>query len=355
MELTSFFISPESTIQEAIACIDANTHGIALIVDDQRHLIGTIVDGDIRRAMLANIAMSAPVIGLLARKPESHATPVTGTTHMDRTAMIDLMKERKVRHIPILDDDGRVVDLFSLDDLLSEDPLKLQAVVMAGGFGKRLYPLTQDTPKPMLPVGNRPLMEVTLGQLRSAGINRINITTHYLAEKIKEYFDDGSEFGVEINYVAEDQPLGTAGGVGLVDVSDEPLLVINGDILTQVNYRDMVAYHREYNAVLTMAVRKHEVKIPYGVVQISDGLVHQLEEKPSYAYFVNAGIYLLSPEAHQLIPKGIHMDMTEVIAQLLAQGKVVASFPIREYWLDIGQHTDYDQAQTDAQKGQFDE
>jgi dTDP-glucose pyrophosphorylase/CBS domain-containing protein len=350
-DITAFFISPENTIQEAMTCIDVNGLGIALIVDEARQLIGTISDGDIRRALLANLDLKSPAVGLLSRKPPQHAVPLTASVDDDRASILLRMKEHFIRQVPLLDKEGRVVDLFSVDEMLQETPL--QAVVMAGGFGKRLLPLTETLPKPMLPVGDRPLMELMLEQLRSAGIQRVNITTHYMPEKIKEHFGDGSAFGVKLNYVAEDEPLGTAGGVGLLEPSNEPLLVVNGDLLTHINFRDMFAYHQESKAVLTVAVRKYDFTVPYGVVETENGYVQRLVEKPSFTFFVNAGIYLLNPEAHRRIPRGGRMDMTDLIDLLIAEGQPVASFPIREYWLDIGQHADYEQAQADMKSGNF--
>jgi NDP-sugar pyrophosphorylase family protein len=222
---------------------------------------------------------------------------------------------------------------------------------MAGGFGTRLRPLTEDVPKPMLPIGNRPLMEVMINQLRKAGIHRINVTTHYMPEKIIEHFGDGSAFGVELNYVNEERPLGTAGGVSLIDAPSTPLLVMNGDLLTDINFQEMYAYHQEQSAALTVAVRKYEFTVPYGVVESEDGFVTRLVEKPSLGFFVNAGIYLLEPEAFARIPKQQHINMTEIIDLLVVEGKRVASFPIHEYWLDIGQHADYQKAQEDMKRG----
>ena len=353
-EVIDLLVTPKSSIREVMACIDRNAKGIALVVDERRHLIDTVTDGDIRRAILAGMDLEKPVSELLARKAGSpYAKPVTAPVGTEQATLLQLMRERSVRHIPLLDDVGRVVDLVTLDELLPDQVLPVQAVIMAGGFGKRLRPFTEETPKPMLSVGGRPLMERIIGQLREAGIKQINVTTHYKPETIVSYFGDGNKFGVKLNYVNEDQPLGTAGALGLMEKPDNPLLVINGDILTQMNFRAMLAYHQEHKADLTVAVRKYDLRVPYGVIDNDGPFVRKLVEKPSLSLFVNAGIYLLEPSVYHYVPKGQHFDMTDLIQRLLQEKRPVASFPIVEYWLDIGQPADYDQAQEDIQNGSF--
>ena len=216
---------------------------------------------------------------------------------------------------------------------------------MAGGKGSRMRPLTEEVPKPMLPVGDQPLVEIILHQLRDAGVKRVHMTTHHKSEKIYKYFGDGSDFGVELSYVSEDRPLGTAGGLGLMKAPEETLLVINGDILTEVDFRAMVAYHREQRADLTIAVREFDLQVPYGVVECEGAVVRHLREKPLLKFFVNAGIYLLEPVVHRYIPNGQRFDMTDLIQDLIDQGRSVASFPVLEYWLDIGEPLDYERAQ----------
>jgi len=230
---------------------------------------------------------------------------------------------------------------------MSDSRPKLAAVVMAGGLGTRLLPLTSDIPKPMLPVGDRPLLERTIEKLRDAGIRHVNVTTHYLPEKITSHFGNGQAYGVEIAYVTEDRPLGTAGGIGLLPEQHEPLLVVNGDILCTVDFRDFVAYHRKNRADITVCVRKHDVKIPYGVVECDGPRLLRLKEKPAVSVLVNAGIYLLEPSVRLFIRPGERLDMTDLIGRLLAHERPIATYPIVGYWLDVGQHDDYRKAQTD--------
>jgi dTDP-glucose pyrophosphorylase/CBS domain-containing protein len=346
-----FCVFKESLIRQAITCIDQNSKGVALIIDDQGHLIGTITDGDIRRAILDGVKLDAPVSEMLAlKKDPSYLKPITAPLGMHRSALMQLMKVHLVRQIPLLDECGRVAGLMVLDDLLPERSLPLQAVIMAGGYGTRLRPLTEDMPKPMLPVGDRPLLERMIDQLRESGIYKINISTHYKPEKITQHFGDGSKFGVQLNYVSEPLPLGTAGALAALKDIEDPLLVINGDILTGVDFRAMMIYHQEHQADLTVAVRQYDIQVPYGVIECDGPLVKKIEEKPLYNFFINAGMYLLNSQVCNYIPAGKHFDMTDLIQTLMDRDRKVISFPIREYWLDIGQTADYEQAQKDIIK-----
>ena len=345
---------PDCTVRQALQQIEKASTGIALIVDDARHLLGTMTDGDARRAILNGLGLDAPVSDILARKSASTAAkPLTVPEGTPRERILRLMQERVIRHVPIVDAEGRVTELVTLEELVPKDHLPLQAVIMAGGFGKRLHPLTENLPKPMLPVGDKPLMELIVNQLKGAGIDKVNVTTHFEPEKIKDHFGDGSSFGVQMNYVSEETPLGTAGALSLMSEKDAPLLVINGDILTQVDFRAMRTFHREHHADITVGVRQYDFQVPYGVIESDGAMVTGVQEKPVLNFFVNAGIYLLEPSVHKYIPRGERFDMTDLIKALLKQGRPVANFPIVEYWLDIGQHADYIRAQEDFKGGDF--
>jgi dTDP-glucose pyrophosphorylase/CBS domain-containing protein len=347
-------LAADAPLREALARLDRTSKGIVLVTGADGRLSGTITDGDIRRGILAGLTLEHPVRDLLTAKAASpHAHPVTAPAETGPDALLRLMQEHGVRQIPLLDATGLVTGLSTLDELLPDVWPRAQAVIMAGGFGTRLRPYTDDTPKPMLPVGDRPLMERTVRQLQAAGIRRVNVSTHYLAEKIVDHFGDGRAFGVEFTYLREEQPLGTAGALGLMDPPTERCLVINGDILTRVDFRAMLAYHGEHNAALTVGVRTYEMKVPYGVIEADGANVLRVVEKPALRFFVNAGIYVLEPSAHRLIPTGRRFDMTDLIARLIAEGHPVVSFPIVEYWLDIGQQPDYEQAQQDVRTGRY--
>jgi dTDP-glucose pyrophosphorylase len=348
-DVSQLFVKPNDTLRHVMERINLTLRSIALVVDESQRMVGTITDGDIRRALLADMPLEATAIELLSAKESS--APVSAAVGTDAAALLGLMRERSVRQVPLLDRDGRLADLVTMDDLVPQQVLSMRAVIMAGGYGARLQPLTDEVPKPMLPVGGRPLLELIVESLRQAGIRHVNVTTHYKTEAIRDHFGDGNGFGVELKYVTEDRPLGTAGALGLMEPPQETVLVMNGDILTDVDFRAMLAYHGEQKAVLTMAVRKYEMAVPYGVVECEGHRVRKVVEKPLLSFFFNAGIYLLEPAAHRYIPGGERFDMTDLIRRLIDGGQTVASFPVHEYWLDIGRHTDYERAQEDVKRG----
>jgi dTDP-glucose pyrophosphorylase len=346
-ELDVVCIDPERSLREAMHHMDRGGAGIVLVVDKGRRLLGTVTDGDVRRAILANLDLGRPVSVILERKTGTrHAKPITAALGQKRASYLALLKRHSILHLPLVDGEGRVSGLVTMDQLVPDRPLPLQAVVMAGGKGSRLMPLTEDTPKPMLHVGDRPVLEIIIDQLKQAGIRQVTLATHHQAEKIEAHFGDGKQFGVALSYVAEDRPLGTVGGLSLVEPPASTTLVINGDILTQVDFRAMLAFHQEHRADLTVAVRHYEMRVPYGVVECDGVEVKGISEKPSKGFFVNAGIYLLEPGVYRFIPKdGQRFDMTDLIHVLVQGGRPVVSFPVREYWLDIGQQADFEQAQ----------
>ncbi len=343
---TNLCVGPGSSIQRSVEQMDANRLGIVLVVGPDRHLLGTITDGDIRRAILARVNFDLPVSELLARKSGSeYAQPITAPENTDRDTLRRTLQDNSIRHLPLVDLEGRVVDLVTLDEFVPDTKPGLSGVIMAGGQGWRLRPLTEEVPKPMLQVGDRPLMEIIIDQMRSAGVTNVNVAVHHKHEKILEHFGDGANFGVNITYLTEDEPLGTAGSLGMMDPPTETVLVINGDILTQVDFRAMLTYHRDQNADFTVAVQSYDLQVPYGVIECTDTLVQSLSEKPVMKFLVNAGIYLLEPSVYSLIPKQTSFDMTTLIQSLLDHGRRVAAFPIREYWLDIGDYSSYVEAQ----------
>lgn len=350
LNFSELCISETATIRDAIKCIDrSGAISLALLVGNDGKLLSVLTDGDVRRGILHRLNLDDSVLRLLPIKEKMpNARAVTASVDTGHPTLLKIMQEKGVRQLPLVDADGRVVDIVLLRDLLPEVTSGLQAVIMAGGLGKRLWPLTEDTPKPMLPVGGRPLLERIVRQLQEAGIHRVNITTHYKPDKIVEHFGTGSAFGVEIRYVKEDLPLGTGGALRLMPQQDTPILVVNGDVLTSIDYRQMLDYHREHDADITVAVNLHTIQVPYGVVESEGAQITGLREKPEIKLFVNAGIYLLEPSVYQFIPENEHFNMTDLIERLLRGERNVVSFPIREYWMDIGQHHDYAQAQLHA-------
>jgi dTDP-glucose pyrophosphorylase/CBS domain-containing protein len=338
--LESVLISPRSRITDAIAQLDSAGTGALLLSEDGRSLWGLLTDGDIRRAILKGVSLWRPCGEIAMRQP------VVGSAEMEQAEILKLLNEHDVDQLPIVEaSDQRIRGLLLRRDLVPDDALPISAVIMAGGLGTRLLPLTDATPKPMLPVGDRPLLETIIQRLQRAGISRVHVTTHHLADRITKYFGDGHQLGVDIRYVPEDRPLGTAGGLRLLQEPSEPLLVINGDILTNISFRDFVAYHRKHRADVTIGVRKYDVQVPYGVVECDGPAVRGLKEKPNFSFFVNAGIYLLEPSVHPLIPPDERFDMTDLIQKLLEAGRPLVSYPIVEYWLDVGRPEDLRRAQ----------
>jgi dTDP-glucose pyrophosphorylase len=346
------FITRSGAVRELMSLMDRCALGITLVVDEYRRLEATITDGDVRRAILLGIELDQPIGDLLAaRKDSERSSPVTAPIGATPEELRQLMAKYRIRQIPLLDADERVVDIALDSDYFAAAALPLDGFIMAGGFGKRLMPLTEKCPKPMLPVRGRPILEHLVGKLRAAGIQHVSISTHYLAESIVEHFHDGKDFGVHIEYLDEDQPMGTAGALAKASVGDLPLLVINGDILTSIDFRAMLEFHREHSADMTVAVQQYEVRIPYGVISTEGIDAVRIVEKPSFRHFVNAGIYLIQPSVCQMVPTDCPYDMPDLITSLISAHKSVICFPIREYWLDVGQMEEYERASVDASRG----
>lgn len=338
-------IAPEASITDAVACLERAETGILLLCNADGCLVGVLTDGDVRRAILRQESFQRACLTIASRRP---VTGPPAPTVADALQLMDHGTDFPVDHLPLVDEQRHVVGLLLRRDLVTLDPDPVMAVIMAGGFGTRLRPLTEHTPKPMLPVGDRPLLARTLERLRLAGIQSVSITTHYLGHHIVDYFGNGESMGLQLHYVAEDRPLGTAGALTQVERCEGPLLVMNGDILTGLDFREMLAFHRAQGAEATVAVRRYEVPVPYGVVECEDGedgVVSRLREKPMLQLLINAGIYLLEPSVRALIPADQRFDMPQLLQRLLQDGRRVVSFPVLEYWVDIGQRPDYDHAQ----------
>jgi dTDP-glucose pyrophosphorylase/CBS domain-containing protein len=346
-------ITKSATIRDLMSQMDRCAMGITLVVDEHRRLEATITDGDVRRAILFGIELDQLVDELLeVRKNRGHsARPITAPVGTTSQELRQLMTEFRIRQIPLLDADERVVDIALDSDYSVDSALPLDGFIMAGGYGKRLMPLTENCPKPMLPVNGRPILEHLVCKLRAAGIQHVNISTHYLAETIVEHFQDGKDFGVHIEYVDEDRPMGTAGALAKASLGDIPLLVVNGDILTSIDFRAMLEFHREHSADMTVAVQQYDVRIPYGVISTEGIDAIRIVEKPSFRHFVSAGIYMIQPSVCEMIPRHRAYDMPDLITNLIAEHRRVICFPIREYWLDVGQREEYERASTDAARG----
>ena len=334
-------VDPEQPVREVLKRMGETHLGVALVTDGALRLLGTITDGDVRRAVLTGLSLESPVEELL-RDP-NRRTPVTVMRH-ELSNAAQLMRRQGVRHLPVVDRTGVVEDLILFDDASDRADLQAHVLIMAGGFGQRLRPLTDAVPKPMLSLGHGPILEMTVARLRDVGLRRITISTHYLADQIIDHFGSGEHLGVNIDYIREEQPLGTVGALAQLRSIEVPILVINGDVITGADFRSMLSFHEEHHAALTVAARAYALQVPYGVIRGSGPRVTSMVEKPTLDFFVNAGIYVVEPQVIEHVPRGREFDMPDLIGKLLASGGLVVSFPVVEYWLDIGSPTDYAEA-----------
>ena len=332
----------EKTILEILQVIDRSALQIALVVDENDKLLGTVTDGDIRRALLTGISLEKPVAEIM------NCNPSTVHEKQERYAILMKMQEKNLNQLPVVDDKGRVVDLVSLKELTYKARRENPVILMVGGLGTRLRPLTNNCPKPLLKVGNKPILETIIENFIEDGFYKFYFAVNYKSDMIEEYFGDGNRFGVEIKYIHEKKRMGTAGALSLLpEKLKVPAIVMNGDLLTKVNFSQFLDYHEEQKALATMAVREYNYQIPYGVIHFEDSKIIDIEEKPSQSFFVNAGIYILSPEAVDRVNKEEFFDMPDLFNEIIKENKVTAAFPIREYWLDIGKMDDFEKAQGD--------
>lgn len=332
-------ISPDTTILKAIKIIDEGTLQIALVVDASNKLLGTVSDGDIRRAILNGILFDRPVSEIMFTEP------TVASCHESCEAILATMKQKKLRQIPLVDQVGCVVGLDSWDELFNIQERKNIVVLMAGGLGTRLGELTKDCPKSLLRIGNKPILETILENCIEYGFKQFYFSVNYKADMVKEHFGDGSRWGVDIRYIEEKKRLGTAGALGLLpEVPTLPLLVMNSDVLTKINFKHLMEFHEEHKSVATMCVREYEFQVPFGVVQVDNHRLTGISEKPVQRFFVNAGIYVLSPESLAVIPKDSFFDMPTLFERLVDNKVETTVFPIHEYWLDVGRIDDFERA-----------
>jgi dTDP-glucose pyrophosphorylase len=339
-------LGERASVAEAIRVLEGSPYKICLVVDDRHHLLGTITDGDVRRAILRGIALDA------SAQRAMMTTPTTGLLGDAPETLHDAMARLDLSQIPLLDSQGRVAGLVTRKSLAhAGEPRENWVVLMAGGLGNRLRPLTEDVPKPLLNVGRKPLLETILETLRSHEFRNFYIAVNYKAEMIKDHFGDGGKWKCRIRYLEENDRLGTAGALGLIaERPTQPLLVMNGDVLTNVDFSSLLDFHDEHRSQATMCVREFDFQVPYGVVTLAEHRITGIVEKPVHSFFVNAGIYVIDPVALDLIPPNETFDMPDLFAKALDRKMPTAAFPIREYWTDIGHIDDFHRANGDYPK-----
>lgn len=324
-------LNNKSTIQQAIQCLDVSGMQIVLVVSDDEVLVGTLTDGDIRRALLKGYSLQTPVDEVV------HTTPLLAPPEMGRDVVLQLMKANRVRQLPVVDVDRRVVGLHLWDEILSPSIRQNSIVIMAGGKGARLRPFTENCPKPMLKVGGKPMLEHIIERAKVDGFINFIVAIHYLGRVIEDYFKDGSDWGVSIKYLREKSPLGTAGALSLISESPQhPIIVTNGDLMTDLRFGEILEFHTRHSAVATMAVRQYELQNPFGVVKTKGLEIVSFEEKPIHRSYVNAGIYVLDPSAFNRLDGGESCDMPTLFSRLQEDKRKVIVFPMHEPWHDIG-------------------
>jgi dTDP-glucose pyrophosphorylase/CBS domain-containing protein len=338
---TSIAVLSTDTMRNVLSVIDESAMQIALVVDDGCHLQGTITDGDIRRALLRGDGLDTPVSQFM------NANPITGLVDEDPHSWQRTMERYTLQHLPLLDANGCIQELVR--KAKPKEPSRDNRVVlMAGGMGTRLRPLTQQRPKPLLKVGEKPIIQTIIENFASQGFHNFTLCINYEGEQIKAFCGDGRKWDVNIDYIEEQKRLGTAGALSLLNTRpDQPFFVMNGDVLTKVDFVRLLGFHEKQHNTATMCVREYRYQIPYGVVKLDQHRIVDLKEKPVEYYNVNAGVYFLEPSVLDCIPKNQYFDMTQLFEKLIAEKIQVGSFPLREYWMDVGRMEDFEQAHMD--------
>lgn len=330
-----------ASLHQAICCLDETSLQIAVVVSEDGLLIGTLTDGDIRRGLLRGLEMNSPVEGII------HRDPLVVPPQWGRDMVLQLMQANKIHQLPVVDERRCVVGLHLWDELLAPGKRPNVIVIMAGGRGTRLGAHTDNCPKPLLPVGGKPMLEHIIERAKAEGFEHFVLAIHYLGHMIEEYFGDGRSLQVEIKYLREQSPLGTAGALGLLQSRpEEPFLVTNGDVLTDIRYGELLDFHNRHSASATMAVRLHEWQHPFGVVKTKGVDIVGFEEKPVSRSHINAGVYVLGPEALNFIGKDEHCDMPTLFARLQEKLARTIVYPMHEPWLDVGRPADLEQARS---------
>lgn len=332
-------VRPATAIRDVLRAIEETELKIALVTDEEGVLKGTVTDGDVRRALLNGKDLDSTARSVM------NPDPITAAASTPRDELLTLMRARRIQQIPLVDESGRVEGLEVLSEVVAPKKRDNPVILMAGGLGTRLRPLTDDCPKPLLEVADKPILETILSSFIDHGFGNFYISVNYRADMIKEYFGDGAEWNVLIRYLEEEKRMGTAGPITLLDERpSKPFIVMNGDLLTKLNFSNLIEFHEGHQEVGTMCVCEHEMQVPYGVIQTEAHRIASIKEKPVQRYFVNAGIYVLDPEVIDFIPRDSFVDMPDVFEDLIDRGYQTSAFLIREFWQDVGRPEDYHEA-----------
>ncbi len=341
-KIQNHIINTNTTVKDVLKKLDAlASDAILFLVDEQDKLIGSLTDGDIRRGLINDLNLASEISEFVQGSPKFFRLNQYSLEEMKN------WRDNFYRIIPVLDNDDRIIDIVNFR--LQKSYLPIDGVIMAGGKGTRLLPLTENLPKPLIQVGGKPIIEYNIDRLKSFGVKNQAITINYLGEQIIEAFGDGGSKGIRLNYTKETIPMGTMGALTLVeDFTNDYILVMNSDLLTDIDYEDFFQELIAKDGDLAVATTTHEVQIPYGIIESEDDFITDIKEKPTYTYYSNAGIYLFKKELINRIPKNEYFDATSFINLLLKEKKKVIHYPILGYWLDIGKHQDLEKAQRDV-------
>ena len=345
-DLSQLTVSENEKLIDAMKKIGSRSERILFVVNDDMKLVGTITDGDIRRAIIRKIDTEIKVSEVMC------SDPTISDENYTKQSLIEVMTKKKILVIPIIDNSQKLIGYESILDLSKSKKLENPVLIMAGGFGMRMRPLTNNTPKPMLKISGQPVLEKLIIQLAENGFTNIYISIHYKGSVIEDYFKSGEDWGIKITYIYEDEPLGTGGSLNLLPDDAKnglPILIVNSDLITTLDYSNLLDFHRESKSEITICIREYENIIPYGVIEMSNDYVTEIIEKPAQKYFINGGIYALNPSVFrrlEMLDK--RLDMPFLINYMAGKGDAISVFPVHEYWMDIGKLEDYNQAELDS-------
>lgn len=341
-DINRAIISMDSSIGDAILNLEETGLQITIIADNNSTLLGVITDGDIRRSFINGYNLESSVTKIMT------SSPLVVDSSVQRNEANRIMNEHKIKHIPVVDKENRIVDIFKLDDFYEGRQYENSILIMAGGFGKRLMPHTKDCPKPMLPIKGKPMLEHIIVRASSQGFNNFIVSVFYLADQIKDYFKNGETWGVNISYIQEETPLGTAGALSLISAKQtNPIIITNGDLLSDINYGDLLDHHYKLNSDATMVVKEHEIQNPFGVVNVNEYIINSFEEKPVYRSLINAGIYVLNPDMLNFLEQNVHCDMPTLFKRIINNDHKASVFQMHESWIDVGRPDDLNLASKD--------
>lgn len=341
MDIQRVKLAENSSIKEALRVIGIERVRLGIVVDKHDKLLGVISDSNIRKALINGKSVNDNIASIYTKNP------LTIKENISEAELLELSSKTDIYDFPVVDEKGKVISIKSVASVLGQKKVSNTVILMAGGLGTRLAPLTKDTPKPMLKVGKKPILETIIERFRAQGFHNFTLCVNYKKQIIEQHFKNGEQFGVSIAYTKERKKLGTAGALSLLKNMQESFIVMNADILTELNFKELLSAHHKSKALLTMCVREFSYQVPYGVIERKDAYINKIIEKPTQKFLVSAGIYVLEPDVLSFIPKNTSLDMPELVANLLQKKAKINSYVINDYWIDIGRMDEFNKANED--------